>query len=394
MKQPITLSKLLQRIESTLIYPLSQLCVLFLSPKNTNSQLKYIDWKTIISQAQLHRVINPINKVIQAQNLEIERETYQELTNINQREVLKMLALAKETGVICGILKRAFIGVIPLKGPIAAKQIYNDFTAKNSRDIDLLIRLEHVETVIQLLEQQGYVLSYNYHSLNTKQKSALKKGNNQLAFFHPKKRIQVEVHWRLFSNNYLLPIKFDELLKDTVQVSVGRNVINALSNKHLLFYLCCHGAKHHWSLLYWLLELACLLKKESYNWEDILQESQRIGIDRPLIQGVILVEYFFEEKAPQIIKSHFQKNKIIRNLVKSSIIAIQMDQKELKERTIINYWQSLTYKLKLKKNFRYKLSYFNFISINDFHVVRLPESIFFLYYPLRPVLWCKRYLLR
>jgi hypothetical protein len=379
---------------STELKALIAICSSSFLETKTNDLISTIEWEELFLITKKHRVSSIVYKNLTDATLSIPENFKTKLASETKKSTIRMLKFTAEISIICSELKKLSISIIPLKGPIAAKQIYGDYTAKNSRDIDFLIQIEELEKVINWLEEQGYENSYPFNSLSKKQKKAFQKANNQLAFFHPEKKIQVELHWRLFANSYLLPISFQDLLKDGYQITVGKSTINCLSNKHLLFYLITHGAKHNWSLLYWLMEVATLIQKEKFDWETTLEESIQLGIERPLVQGIILIESLFKIPAPSVIHEYYTNQKVIQGLVKSSIQAINDNSQDQAEKSISNYWQKLSYKLKLKKSWRYKLAYWNAISINDFELIKLPDSLFFGYFWLRPFFWIWRYLIQ
>ena len=229
------------------------------SLKSEKLKVELIQFESVIDLGNRHRISKIVENIIIKKNLTFPLDLIKHLSLQNKKGTLRMLSFTAEISLICEAFNQHSIAVIPLKGPIASKQIYGDFTAKSSRDIDLLIKEEQLEKCIKEIENQGYINSYPFNSLNKKQKKAFQKSNNQLAFFHPKKKIQVEIHWRLFANRHYLPLTFDELLKDSSPMVVGKTTVNCLSNKHLLLYLCAHGSKHQWALLYWLLEVATLI---------------------------------------------------------------------------------------------------------------------------------------
>ncbi|MFT6136958.1 MAG: hypothetical protein ACJARP_000509 [Vicingaceae bacterium] len=360
---------------------------------SVNYPIQIEKWENIIDLSIKHRIVNKIEKQTKALKVSLPADLNEKISNQSKNSTLKMLLFTAEISLICEAFNKLSISVIPLKGPIASKQIYGDFAAKNSRDIDLLIKEEHLEKCIAEIENLGYINSYPFNSLSKKQKKAFQRSNNQLAFFHPKKKIQVEIHWRLFANRHLLPLTFDELLIDSTQIIVGKTTINCLSETHLLLYLCAHGSKHQWSLLYWLLEVATLTQKVKYDWEKILKESQELGVYRALVQGLILIELLFNLPAHKVIKEHYQENEIIQKLVELSREIIMEEVSFSQKTSVSNYLKILKYKLKISSNIQYKLAYFKLNSINDFKLVKLPDSLFFGYFWLRPVFWFWRYII-
>lgn len=374
------------------IHILIQLCTPSLKVSTNTPEFQNL--KGVILSAKKHRITNLLQKALAEKAIPISTKLSDSLSLQNKKGTIRMLSFTAEICLICEAFNQQSIAVIPLKGPIASKQIYGDYTAKSSRDIDLLIRKEQLKMCIRILEDNGYVNSYPFNSLSKKQKKAFQRSNNQLAFFHPKKKIQVEIHWRLFANRHYLPLTFDELLKDSSPMVVGKTTVNCLSNKHLLLYLCAHGSKHQWALLYWLLEVATLIQKDKFDWKTILKEAIKLGIERPLVQGLLLTEILFKLPAPKVIQELYQQSKITQEIVETSRAIIMEEDLFSQEASVSNYLKILDYKIKLSNRIQYKLSYFKINSINDFELVKLPDSLFFGYFWLRPIFWFWRYIIK
>jgi hypothetical protein len=383
-----------EHIKDDTIKKVIQLCSIFLSGKVSHLELTEVNWASLIAFSKKHRISKIIAEQLKNRSTIVPSEHLSELHNRNKKATLRMLTFTAEIANLTSLLKEVSVNSIPLKGPVAAMQIYNDFTYKDSRDIDILINQNQLGVCISAIEHTGYQCSYDYNSLNRKQKKAFQKANNQLTFYHQKKKIQLEIHWRLFANPHLLSFDFNELIQEGSTIQIGQETIYQLSQEHLLLYLCVHGAKHHWSLLYWLIEVASLIKREDYNWDELLEKSIKIGIDRPLVQALILSNQIFNSKIPSNIIDYYQRDSQIKSLVKTSKDIIFENKTHTQKRGIWNYVTILLYKMSLRKELKYKLAYCNKTSINDFDLIKLPEALFFLYFWFRPVFWCMRYLIQ
>lgn len=356
-------------------------------------EFEKIDWELFIQLCKEHRIITNIYDKLKAARINIPKQFANTFTQEDRRIKTRMLYFTAEINSLTKLFQEKEIETIFLKGPVAAKQIYNEFTSKNSRDIDFLVREDSIEKCIDLLENNNYQITYPFENLTERQKKYFIKTNNQLAFYNTEKHIQVEMHWRLFANPFLLPYSFSELLYNGEDVAIGNTMVKALGKDHLLFYLCSHGAKHQWHLMYWLLEVKQLAQKENYDWKDILDKAIKIGADRSLIQAIVLIGRVFQETIPEEFKAQLKKDKTTIELINKAQKRILEGHDRLKD-DLKSYGRSLSYKMKLRKGLKYKLAYLNLLSNNDFQVLKLPNAIFILYYPLRPFIWCWRFIIK
>ncbi|MEQ8910253.1 MAG: nucleotidyltransferase family protein [Vicingaceae bacterium] len=365
-----------------------------LSPYSSKVALdQSVNWEKQIELARQHRISPLLSRQIAANKLQIPPGSQEKLKEQQKATHLKMLTLSRELVLVSQQFELQNIKFINLKGPVQSLQIFGDVAVKHSRDLDLLIEEDKVENCIEVLQSMGYETPSFYLSLNPKQKHYFLKTQNQLLFFQSERKVQIEIHWRLFANQKLLHFPFEELWKKSETVSLAGTQLKGLSQLYMCLYLSTHGAKHQWSTLYWLAELVYLIKNMPFNITEIHLEAKRYGVERPFLQFVGLAQLLFKMKVPDPIEALLSKNSQAR-LMNLALKRLQDNTSSFKNKKVSTYAISSSYRMKLKKGLWYKLGAINLISINDFQLLKLPASLFFLYYPLRPFLWVKRYLLK
>jgi hypothetical protein len=57
---------------------------------------------------------------------------------------------------VTDLLREHGISFVPLKGPLLSYRIYQDAAVRFSHDLDILVDLENLETVVQILLENGY----------------------------------------------------------------------------------------------------------------------------------------------------------------------------------------------------------------------------------------------
>ena len=357
--------------------------------KNQDS-LSNIKWGQMVSLAKHHRIGTQLYKRIVELDLEIPIRVKEQLAKESKNSIVRMLKFSAEIAFLTNLFTSKSINSIFLKGPIAAKQIFDDFTAKNSRDIDLLIPENSIEDCIELLLNNDYKITYPFLELNFKQKSYFKKVNNQLAFFHTVKKIQIEIHWRLFANPHLLPLTFDTLQKKSKKITLGNETVSGLGLEHLLIYHCTHGAKHKWEKLYWLIEVSTLILKNPNLLKTALPIAKNLNCVRPILQAIKLsnrllnTNFKFEEKL-------YLENRIeVNELVEIALNAIQFQTVKSTNFSYSSFSKKSNYTKLLKDDYGYRAAQKKLLSVNDFQIINLPEPFFWLYYPLRPFIFCWR----
>jgi hypothetical protein len=346
---------------------------------------KLIEW------AKSNRLLKPIYQVVKNEQLEMDKELESQFLDLVKKQQFKAMTLVRELALLDVIFEKNQIPYLSIKGPAFGQLIYGDFDTKNSRDLDILVDQSKLLEVCHLLIKNGFKLLAGFLTYNNKQQQAFIKEENQLLFMHEERKIMVEVHWRLFANQYLLPLEFDSLYKERQEVKLANRLIPCPSNEVVFVYLCCHGGKHAWEMLYWLHEITTLLqKKEWLKMNTVLELIKAHKLERIVALAVDLSEDLLNLRTPKDLKS----------------VSNSVDVEELKEACISRIKQvgvesssdfstnilKLKFKMKLKSGLRYKINNLKLHSRNDYKLVKLPESLFFLYFWLRPFFWIRRYL--
>ena len=105
----------------------------------------------------------------------------------------QMLALSGEMEQVSRLFMENEIRTIFLKGPVIAYDLYGDISLRTSSDLDFLIPLHDLNQAEDLLIKLGYVKDdYIAKVLND-----WKWRHHHITFFHPQRKIKLEVHWRL-----------------------------------------------------------------------------------------------------------------------------------------------------------------------------------------------------
>lgn len=343
------------------------------------------NWERLITLSERHRLLPMLYKNIRAESaiLPIEIPTTLKEKFIVQTQ--QVLQLATEGIRISNILNREGVPCILLKGPFLSQQIYADDALRPSRDIDILILPESIENVNEILRNEGYRRVYPDFELSKKQRIFYQNYKNQYAYRNPHNGCLIEIHWRLFSQKSLFPTSTEQVFAEKQELNMAGSPIHVLSKKYCFEYLCLHGSLHQWFRLLWLRDIAQLLGDTKENFEELLINAKKNGNQRPVEQAIILSHLFFG--SPDY-STNIKPNNLVKGITNFAVTAaISNEQKTLSQK--ITRLRIPIYKMKLKRNINYKLSCWSILhpNFNDWKRVKFPDSLFFLYFPLRPFIW-------
>lgn len=89
----------------------------------------------------------------------------------------------------------------------------------------------------------------------------------------------LELHHRLTNNPFALPASFEELEAAAAAVEAGGSTYSMLGDNDLLVYLCVHGELHRWSRLKWLCDIAALIASVGEDgFEAAVEHGRRLGL--------------------------------------------------------------------------------------------------------------------
>ena len=109
----------------------------------------------------------------------------------------------------------------------------------------------------------------------------------------------LELHWRLSTNPFYIDVPFERLLAGSVQVEIGALSFRTLGREDELLYLMCHGARHYWKKLVWLCDVAVILASMSpERFERVSARCRQAGLASILASTLLLCEAALHVRLP------------------------------------------------------------------------------------------------
>ncbi len=344
-----------------------------------------INWTRFYHLTQIHSVqpivwlnLNQIKeKSIPASLLYKLHEDYHTTTQTN----FLLLSELNRIALAFGIANLAYIA---LKGPLLGYKIFKNYNLRKSIDLDILISDNDIENAHHILIELGYKRIFPDFALNKNQQREFYKIYHTYNYRHSTNNLIIELHWRLFNDSKLFPIQFQELQRYINPVYLGEKEINIFDTEFLFLFLGVHGAKHGWSSIKWILDLTEIIKKDTQiNWLKILDISTEYNLDRILGQTLLLCHSLFNLKIPESLQSTRILSSHAHQLAKKSLNFIQYHT--FPSDIAMSLFVNMIYLMDLKKGIAYK-SHILFNLRTDYRnwkILRLPNSLFFLYYILQ-----------
>jgi len=185
------------------------------------------------------------------------------------------------------------------------------------------------------------------------------------------------------------------VLADSAPLSVAGVRVAAMSPTDLLLSLCVHGAKHGWLRLFWLADIDALLHHPSTpDGARLLARARELGVDRMFLQAMLLAHRLYGSPVGPGVLAVAGSDRQAGRLVDVASSAIEAPPDRWRgARSLHGILVMQRYVGGLRRGWRYRWRVLvgSFVRPTDWGRVRLPDGLFFLYWPLRPLLrWWPR----
>jgi len=298
--------------------------------------------------------------------------------------------------ILAEVLKafnRADIPVMPLKGPILSFDLYRDVGLRQSKDLDLACPPEDIARAQACLESQGWLLESTFCHLTPRQWKSLYRHEYHLPFIHSLRGTMLELHWH---NIVDLPSQTNEQWAKSIPSIWQGCSYQAMHPIDLVLYLCNHGGKHGWFRAKWLGDMARIHAMGQMDWDAAVRQARKAGQEISLLATLRLLELVYGLPMPDLPEA--LRKKLPTSLINGSLHVLQDPEEPEGRSPVASFRDGLRMhrygRLALSQRMVWEtIKRYGYCRV-DFHVLRLPDSLFWAYAPLRPILWLWRRVIR
>jgi hypothetical protein len=308
----------------------------------------------------------------------VPREVQTDLEAAYRINTFRNTLLAEELVRVLTLLQGAGIHVIPLKGVALAESLYGDLTLRFCVDIDVLVPRQMVAQSLRLLLASGYRAEFEGATERFFADLFLKK-DIEYALEREERgnSYRVELHWDILWGAPFDGDATENLWAEARPKPFGGVPAYALSPEWQLLFLSVHVSRHQWRGLKWLVDIHELCSQGGIDWPKLGAKARRLRWEDMLRITLSACRILFSTPIPE----------------EFSLPQLPPWVK-LFPAAPAPLWQSLLFPLRLLKRpsdkLRYLLRALFWPTLAERRLVRLPSSLGFLYYLLRPLrLGCK-----
>lgn len=345
---------------------------------------KIKNWDTFINLSDGNGVFPLVFQTLKEYNLNIPQDIFLKMKSLNLDILKENMYMTSELIRITKLFDANNIEVISFKGPSLSSLAYGNITLRQYSDLDLLINPNDFDKVFNIMNNNIYYTKYDYSRALEKVKELIP----DHLFINKNTNLIIEIHNKLFSNNFPIDIKDNIFFENIDYVEINGNNIKTFKSEYLLYYLCLHGTKHLFSRVYWILDIHKLIKSENdFDWKLFIDIVNKTKTKTMVFVSLYLSKTLFNTNIPSFILDKFN---IKHEYLVKYIINNRDKEDELTSRfTIQNLIMFDTFSSKLKYCF-----YLFQPSVIDYQMFEKLYKIKAIYYVLRPFNLVKRYFLK
>jgi hypothetical protein len=261
-----------------------------------NWNLAVLDWSEVLRLAEHHGVL-PLaarNLIEHARGLPAEVE--RTLRSAYQANLRSSLWFAAELARIMQHFERRQLRAIPYKGAVLAQSLYHDLGLRSFSDLDFLISSADFERAKQGLSEIGYRPSSD---LTPAVERLWLRNGYERAFDSAAGKNLVELQWALLPHFYGVDLSVEELMTRAGRTLVGECEMPSLAPEDSLLVLCLHAAKHLWTRLIWISDIAETLRTQTIDYSLAFSQARTLGIARILGVSFWLVKNMLRAEIPK-----------------------------------------------------------------------------------------------
>lgn len=297
-------------------------------------------------------------------------------------------ALRQTAGLarLAGMFAKEGLSVMSLKGPLLAQELHGNQGVRHAGDIDFSIRKADVLRADALLRENGFRRTHPAGDMSPHKWKRYAEVWRDCEYNNSQEKLSVEVMWRLANINAL---QAQAEVDPAVEHVAAGVTIRALPREVHVVYLLVHGANHGWFRLFWLVDIAILMRAEATNWKRMHDLAVASGVERHYWQGLCLARDILGAPWPEGLMDAPTTRELAKN-IEDAYWQLELSLEEFKFGA--SHYRKAKYARRLMPDLgmQWREMSKRWISPDNWQHMPLSDRWFALYYVVWPVLWAWR----
>jgi Uncharacterised nucleotidyltransferase len=258
------------------------------------------DWPEFLHRAEHHGVLPLAARNLTHHACGLPDRIEQSLQSAYETNLRRSLWFAAELTRILRYFGKKQLRALPYKGPVLAQSAYGELGLRSFSDLDLLISPADFAQARQALGELGYQPTQELAP--AVERFYLRTGYER-SFDGAAGKNLVELQWNLLPYFYAVDprsadFQIADLMARAGHVDFGGSEVPCLSPEDSLLVLSLHAAKHLWTRLIWVADIAEILRAPRLDLKPVIARARALGIARILSVSLWLAERLLSAPIP------------------------------------------------------------------------------------------------
>ncbi len=372
---------------SHIISDLGTICLAPYRNGDRSISLGHVQWSELVKAAHTHRVIPMLYEGLKSlrETHEIPGDFMLYLKAESKKIFVKNLRVRSELAVLSELLSGNDIDHVFYKGVVVVEMFYQRGGLREFNDNDILIKYDDLPRVRALLEDKGYEPITPLNEVGEKKILKFEKELSLVKRNGEKILQEADVHWMLLRPSFGMPITYDRLRPDMIEMKVGSADVRTVTAECSFVILCIHhGVNEGWSKIKYLLDIHMAIEyiNASGSWQEVKASAERLGVLRVVHTSVLLAKRYLDTAVPEYVIDEALCDTGAQKI--SNAHTFDKDE---------SHWGELKRKMALKSHgSKLGLVFHHFVELaspnyadQEFIALPNPGKLFWLYYLVKPV---------
>jgi hypothetical protein len=260
---------------------------------------KPMDWSNLLALAEEHGMLPLLAARLRLLDEAIVPPQIREkLRDWQRAQAVFTLSLEAALFRLLNRFAASGIEVLLTKGPVLAARCYGDPGGRQYADLDLIVRGRDIQCSTEAM------IALGYHPKVPLQAIQAKKVPGEYVFRRRDTRLLIELHTEHTFRYHPRPLPVEKLFERRAYVRCDGHDVPAPSVEDELILISIHAAKHFWTRLMWIADVAALVTRQNVDWNRLTVAAREVGAERMLRLALQLAGMVFRLRLPAQVVSH------------------------------------------------------------------------------------------
>ena len=261
-----------------------------------------LEWPRLLALADQHGLLPLVGARLRAADIDPPVAVCRQLQDAQRSQIIFTLSLTAELFRVLERFASLGIEILLTKGPALAARCYGDPGSRQYSDLDFVARNADMRRATETMMALGYESKVPIKSIEAG------KFPGEYVFVRSDTKLMIEFHTEKTFRYHPRPIAVENLFLRCASVRFDGREVPVLSVEDELMLISIHAAKHFWTRLMWVADVAALISEQNVDWNRAISAAREVSAERMLRIALLLAVNVLGARVPVKIKSFLRSD--------------------------------------------------------------------------------------